>query len=283
MRKTVKRKIIEIDEEKCDGCGLCIPDCPEGALQIIDGKARLVSEIYCDGLGACIGSCPKGAIRVVEREAEPYDERKVMERLLKQGMDVVKAHLKHLKEHGEHKYLKEALDYLNEIGIENPLEEEEEEKIHPEPCACPGSQVRILERKKSDNQLLPELSSKLNQWPIQLTLVPVNAPYFENADLLIAADCTAFAYANFHTRFLKRKILLIACPKLDDAEFYREKLTEIFNVNNIKSVTVLHMQVPCCFSLRYIVEEALRNAGKNIKPEVKIISIEGEVIDGEES
>ena len=280
----VKRKVIEIDEEKCDGCGLCIPDCPEGALQIIDGKARLVSEIYCDGLGACIGSCPKGAIKVVEKEAEAYDERKVMERIVKQGINVVRAHLKHLQEHNEHEYLQEALDYLREIGMENPLETEGgDKKILSTPCACPGTQIRVLERDEPETQHRIELSSELRQWPIQLMLVPVNAPYFENADLLIAADCTAFAYANFHSRFLKGKTLMIGCPKLDNLQFYIEKLREIISSNTIKSITVLHMEVPCCFGLRHVVEQAVKDSNKDININYKIISVTGELLDGEKS
>ncbi len=282
MGKLVKRKIIEIDEEKCDGCGLCIPDCPEGALQIIDGKARLVSEIYCDGLGACIGSCPKGAIRIVEREAESYDEKKVMARLVKQGINVVKAHLKHLKEHNETEYLRQALEYLEKVGMKNPLEDEGLQEPQP-PCGCPGSQMRFIEKNAQEEtgaRVSPRLRSELRQWPIQLKLLPVNAPYFQDSDLLIAADCTAFAYANFHQDFLRGRILVIGCPKLDDLEFYKNKIREILANNRIKSITVLHMEVPCCYGLRYAVEQAVNDIGKDLKVNYRVISVEGEMVDG---
>ncbi len=271
----VKRKIIEIDEEKCNGCGLCIPDCPEGALQIIDGKARLVSDLFCDGLGACIGSCPRNAIKIIEREAEPYDERKVMERIVKQGKNVIKAHLEHLKEHGEEGYLKEAIDFLKERGIENPMKENAKEEL---PCGCPGSRV-VDFRDKEEHSSTPrkKQDSELRQWPVQLMLVPPNAPYFDNADLVIAADCVPFAYADFHQDFLKNKSLVIGCPKLDDIEFYKEKLTEILKSNNIRSITLVHMEVPCCFGLRHAVEEAIKASGKKVKTTHKVISIQGKV------
>jgi ferredoxin len=266
------RKIIKIDEKKCDGCGLCIPNCPEGALQIIDGKAKLVSDLFCDGLGACIGYCPKNAITIEEREAEQYDERKVIKRIAKQGKSVIKAHLEHLREHGENAYLKEALNYLEEKGIANPLKDEHLKDSHFH--ACPGLRAIKLERKKNTT-VKARIQSELAQWPIQLSLVPLHAPYFNNADLLVAADCVPFAYANFHQDFLKNKILLIACPKLDDIEFYKEKLIKIFESNNIKSISVLHMEVPCCYGLSNLVETALKSCGKDIPLSNKIITIDG--------
>lgn len=273
----VKRKIIEIDEEKCNGCGLCIPDCPEGALQIIDGKARLVSDLFCDGLGACIGGCPKGAIKIIEREAEPYDERKVMDRIVKQGQNVVRSHLEHLKEHGEEGYLREALDYLREKGKENPLETESgkhAQAFH----GCPGPGVMDFRHKgisKGGSAGKARQESELRQWPVQLTLVPPNAPYFDNADLLVSADCVPFAYANFHQDFLTGKSLIIGCPKLDDIEFYKEKLAEIFKSNNIRSITLVNMEVPCCFGLQRAIEEAIKESGKTIPLRQSIISIDG--------
>ncbi len=276
----VKRKIIEIDEEKCNGCGLCIPNCPEGALQIIDDKARLVSDLFCDGLGACIGTCPEGAIKIIEREAEPYDERKVMEKIVKQGKNVIKAHLEHLKEHGEEGYLREALDYLEESGVENPLGDESPEHQAALPCGCPGSRVIDMrdkeERPSHSSTHKSKSESELRQWPVQLMLLPPSAPYFDEADLLIAADCVPFAYADFHNDFLQGKTLIIGCPKLDDIEFYQEKLTQIFKLNSVKSITLLHMEVPCCFGLRHAVEEALKESGKEIKLTVKVISVQGE-------
>jgi len=272
-----KREIITIDEEKCNGCGNCIPGCPEGALQIIDNKARLVSDLFCDGLGACIGDCPEGAISVIEREAEPYDEIKVIKNIVKQGDNVIKAHLEHLKNHGETGFLKQATDYLEENGIENPLEtlEDDGDKL---PCGCPGSSVRDMRDDKEEAEEDPGTSQKseLKQWPVQIHLVPTNAPYFNGADLLIAADCVPFAYGDFHRDLLKGKILLIGCPKLDDAGFYKEKITDIFKNNDIKSVTVARMEVPCCFGLVNLVNTALTESGKNIPLKEIMIKISGE-------
>lgn len=272
-----KRKIIRIDEEKCDGCGLCIPNCPEGALQVIDGKARLLSDLFCDGLGACIGHCPQGAITIEEREAQGYDERKVMENIVKQGENVIKAHLAHLKEHGAHEYLKQALDYLKEKNIKVP--QEESVPASHKHSTCPSVQVIDL-RSKKDEETKKEYAisgaSQLNNWPVQIKLVPVNAPYLNSADLLIAADCVAFSYANFHDDLLKGKALLVGCPKLDDAEFYKEKLTGIFKNNQIKSVTCAHMEVPCCFGLVSIVQSAIAASGKEIPYQEVTIGIKGE-------
>ncbi len=284
-----KREIITIDEEKCNGCGSCVPGCPEGALQIIDDKARLISDLFCDGLGACMGDCPEDAISVIEREAEPYDEVRVMENIVKQGENTIKAHLEHLKNHGETGFLKQATDYLEENGFENPLEKEveadqaagaeaNEDKL---PCGCQGSKVMDLrdddraDADSGDNGV--KQKTELRQWPVQIHLVPVNAPYFDNADLLIAADCVPFAYANFHRDLLKGKILLVGCPKLDDAGFYKDKITEILKENNIKSVTIAHMEVPCCFGLVKLVNDALADAGKDIPLDDIMIKVNGEI------
>lgn len=273
MAKKGRRKIIKIDEEKCNGCGLCIPNCPEGAIQIIDNKARLISDLFCDGLGACIGHCPENAITIEEREAEPYDEKKVMENIVKQGKNTIRAHLEHLKEHNEKDFLKHALDYLKENNIENPLENN---NLSSSFSGCPGSRMISMRNKtiKTNNNIKQD--SELRQWPIQFHLVNPNAPYFNNADLLIAADCVPFAYPNFHSDFLKNKIILIGCPKLDDAEFYKEKLTEIIKSNNIKSITIVNMEVPCCFVLQSLTEEAIKNSGKTIPLRQTIITIQGE-------
>ncbi|MAG20465.1 4Fe-4S ferredoxin [archaeon] len=262
------RKIVEIDEEKCDGCGLCIPDCPEGALQMIDGKARVISDIYCDGLGACIGACPQDAIKVVEREAEAYDEKKVMERIVKQGKEVIKAHLEHLKEHNEEKYLKEAEEYLEENGIENPIGKIEEKEFQ----GCPGTAVQDFRDKESSE--IKKQESELKQWPVQLHLVGP-APYFEDSDLLIAADCVPFAYGNFHSDFLKGKSLVIACPKLDEVSDYSDRLGSIIKECNVKSVTVVTMEVPCCFGLQSIAEEAVKKSGKDIEVKTEIVTVQG--------
>ena len=277
-----KRKIIKIDEQKCNGCGLCIPNCPEGALQIIDGKARLISDLFCDGLGVCIGHCPEGAIVIEEREAEVYNERKVMENVIKQGKNVIKAHLEHLREHHQHQYLKEAMDFLKERNIEVPSSKEVLKHKHEHTDAlsggCPGS--KVIEFAKTHSTKKGEHSkgvSELRQWPVQIMLVPPSAPYLKDADLLIAADCVPFAYADFHQDLLEGKILLVGCPKLDDAEFYKEKIAQILKQNNIKSITCAHMEVPCCFGLMQIIKEALKSSGKEIPLEEVTIGIKGDV------
>ena len=219
----MKRQIIEIDEEKCDGCGLCIPECPEGAIQIIDGKARLISDLFCDGLGACLGHCPPGAITVVEREAEPYDEIKVMENIITHGENTIKAHLKHLRDHGEVYFLKTAVSFLEENEIAVP-------EFEPEAsgCAsggCPGSQNMAFVDQIQTPENTVDVPSALQHWPIQMHLVSPMAPHFVGADLVLAADCVAFSLGNFHQKYLPGKALAIACPKLDQQQqIYLEKL-----------------------------------------------------------
>jgi len=221
-----KRKIIKIDEEKCNGCGVCIPNCPKGALQVIDGKARLISDIFCDGLGACIGHCPQGAITTEEREAEEYDEKKTMENIVKAGKNTIIAHLKHLKDHGELGYYNEALEVLKEKGIEIDLDEEKKDvSAHP-PHACPGARMMdFSDEKKSNIDESGKRISQLRQWPVQLHLVPPNAPYFQGKDVLLVADCVAYSLAGFHKDYLKGRSIAIACPKLDsNQDVYEEKL-----------------------------------------------------------
>jgi Fe-S-cluster-containing hydrogenase component 2 len=237
----VTRKIVKIDEEKCNGCGLCIPNCVEGALQIVDGKAKLTSEKFCDGLGACLGHCPQDAITVIEREADAFDEK------------AVEAYL-----HGKH-----------------------EDKSKPKAvfAACPSSnpiQLKIPSARV-ESVSTPRAISQLTQWPVQLRLVPVNAPYFHNADLLVTADCVPFAYANFHHDFIKGKVVLVGCPKLDDIQYYEEKLTEILKSNSIKTVTVPYMEVPCCFGLVRAVEAAIAASGKHVPLKKIKIGIRGEI------
>ncbi|MGA2885626.1 MAG: 4Fe-4S binding protein [Halobacteriota archaeon] len=270
----MKRDIIRINEEKCTGCGSCVTECPEGALQVIDGKARLISDLFCDGLGACIGDCPEAAIEIETREGEPYDEHTVMGNIAKAGPNVIKAHLRHLKGHGQEDLLNEALDFLKENNIEIPDYEEE-----PMACGCPGSMT--LDLRKSDNQRHEQVmsTSELGNWPIQLQLLNPNAPYLKNADLLLAADCAPFAYANFHQRFLKSKVLIIFCPKLDRTiEEYVDKLSEIFTKQEIKSISIVHMEVPCCSGIDIIVQRALEKAQKNMIVKDYTISINGEII-----
>ena len=255
----MKRKIISIDEKKCTGCGQCIPDCPEGALRMIDGKARLVSDLFCDGLGACIGTCPEGAISVVEREAVPYDEKTVMENIAKQGASVIRAHLEHLAGHGQTAFYNQAIEYLIENDIPNPgpcgpgtqgcartsrqgasHSRQDRGRCLPSRTARPAS-LRGLSRLDGAEHPAGRLpwrprqpvggttASELRQWPVQLALLNPAAPYFDNADLLISADCVPFAYPGFHAEFLRGRILIIFCPKLDpDIDGYIEKLAEIF-------------------------------------------------------
>lgn len=276
----MKRQIIRIDDEKCNGCGLCIPNCPEGALQIIDGKARLLSDLFCDGLGACIGHCPEDAITIEEREAVEYSEWRVMENVAQQGENVVKAHLEHLQEHGQQEYMKEAIGYLVDKNLGVPEEFMGAVGVVKEaPVAgCPGCQVSDFRETEesiepADNAPVP---TELRQWPVQIMLVPTSAPYLQNADLLLAADCVPFAYAGFHQDFLRGKVLLVGCPKLDDAAYYKEKFTEIFKLNDIRSITVVQMEVPCCFGLMKIVKAALEAAGTEVPVENVVIGVKGE-------
>jgi ferredoxin len=270
----VKRDIIKINKEKCNGCGDCISGCPEGALQIIDGKARLISDLFCDGLGACIGTCPQGAIEIEQREAVPYDEINVMENIVKEGPNVIKAHLNHLNDHGQKQFLKQAIDLLIEKNIKIPNYESETVL-----GACPGSKEIKLGEKPVSNQKVPVYSAELRNWPVQLQLLNPNAPYLKNADILIAADCAPFAYANFHQRFLKNKILIIFCPKLDKTiELYVDKLAEIFKNQDIKSISIVHMEVPCCSGIEVVVKRALEKSRKYIIITDYTISINGEII-----
>ncbi len=267
----LKRSIIRIDHDKCDGCGECIPSCPEGALQIIDGKARLVGDLFCDGLGACVGHCPKGALSVEEREAEPYDERRTMENIIPQGPNTIRAHLDHLRRHGAQAELRTALEVLAERGIAPPPEP----RI---PCGCPASSPRSLERAEeaaAPSDGVPR-QSRLRNWPVQLTLVPPEAPYLRGADLLLAADCAPFAYADFHEEFLKGRVLLVGCPKLDDAHFYVEKLASILRMNRPRSLTCVHMEVPCCFGLVQIARRAIEDAGVPIEFHEVTLGVRGD-------
>ena len=246
----IMRKIIEIDDELCDGCGQCVPECAEGAIEIIDGKARLVSESYCDGLGACLGECPNGAISMVEREAEDFDE---------EAVDT---------------YLKEKEKTQKPIDL-------------PLACGCPSTQVQTFVPKDSGRKASAKGSdvrteSTLSHWPVQIRLVPPTAPFLKGADLLVAADCTLAAYPNFHQDFLEGKVLMIGCPKFDDVEDYILKFKDIFEVADIKSVTALVMEVPCCSGMPVILKRAIAAAGKEIPIEEIVISARGEVIGKEQ-
>jgi Pyruvate/2-oxoacid:ferredoxin oxidoreductase delta subunit len=257
MQTRVLRKIVRIDEEKCNGCGACVPACAEGAIQIIDGKARLVSDKYCDGLGACLGECPQGAIIIEEREAEEFNEEEA------------KHHL-HVKQHAEEKVPCSCPPAtVTQFGrTEEPL-----------PCGCSSATVTQFERPKTAGAARQEEmchQSMLRHWPVQLTLVPPGAPFLEGADLVLAADCVPFAYAGFHYDFLKEHALLVACPKLDDFQAHLNKLTEILRRSQVKSLTVVHMEVPCCSGLVQIARQALRLSGKDIPLREVTIGIKGD-------
>lgn len=232
------RKIIKIDEDLCNGCGLCAQACHEGAIGMVGGKAKLLRDDYCDGLGDCLPACPTGAISFEEREAKEYDEAAVKKSKLSKQQESL-------------------------------------------PCGCPGSQSKAIHR---DNECdtaylkISENKSRLAQWPVQIKLVPINAPYFDGANLLVAADCTAYAYGDFHNRFIRNKVTLIGCPKLDEGD-YSEKLTEIIRHNNIQSVTVVRMEVPCCGGIENAVKMALQNSGKMIPCQVVTISTDGKILD----
>ena len=290
----MKRKIITIDDEKCNGCGACIPDCAEGALQMIDGKARLISDLFCDGLGACIGSCPEGAISIEEREAEPYDETKVMAHIAKQGANTIRAHLAHMQDHGEDELLREGIAYLVENDIEVPSEFLDSkcacDEIGDAPAGhgpqgggCPGARLMDLGKAappRQEESAAPAgpMPSRLSQWPVQIMLIPPHAPFLNGADLLFAADCVPFAYPEFHEKLLKGRVCLIGCPKFDDAQHYLEKITEIFKLNDVKSVMIAYMEVPCCGGMVRIIEEALKASGKNIPLAKQMIGIKGNEI-----
>jgi NAD-dependent dihydropyrimidine dehydrogenase PreA subunit len=270
----MKRKLITINEALCNGCGDCIPGCPEGALQIIDGKARLVSDLLCDGLGACLGECPVSAITIEEREAEPYDEEKVMENLVRQGPNVVKAHLAHLKDHGEHAYLAQALTFLKEKEIPMSLEGQPSHENH---AGCPGSRSMSFVPPQQAGSPVASPSA-LTHWPVQMHLVSPMAPQYQGADVLLAADCVAFAMGDFHSKWLSGKRLAIACPKLDDGqEIYADKITALVDQAKINTLTVMIMEVPCCRGLLQTAQNALAKATRRIPLKLVVISLQGEV------
>jgi ferredoxin len=280
----MKRNIIRIDEEKCNGCGLCIPNCQEGALQVIDGKARLISDLFCDGLGACLGHCPEGAITVEEREAEPYDERKVMEKIIEQGPETVKAHLDHLADHGEKELLAIAKEVLAAKGMtsDNAKPQEGHHMHHGHGGGgCPGS-AEMRFKKTAAAEPSAKSPSELTQWPVQLHLISPESPAFKGQDVVLAADCAAYAYGGFHQRFLKGKALAIACPKLDEGQdVYLEKLTAMIDQAQINTLTVVIMEVPCCGGLLRLAQEASSRAKRKIPIKSVVISRQGEVISEE--
>ncbi|NOY10133.1 MAG: 4Fe-4S dicluster domain-containing protein [Spirochaetes bacterium] len=275
----MKRQIIQIDESKCNGCGLCIPNCPEGALRIIDGKVRLISDLFCDGLGACIGHCPEGAITIEEREAEAYDEKQVMKNIIPQGKNVIIAHLSHLMEHGEREYLQKALDTLKEENIMISSDDiNQEEHYH----GCPGTRSMNLSENNAENDREPDTApvrSELINWPVQMHLISPRAPYFKGSDVLLSADCAAFSLGDFHRKYLKGKSLIIACPKLDTGqEIYLEKLTALIDMAKINTLTVMTMEVPCCNGLLNLAQRAVAGAEGKIPLKWIVVSVRGGIL-----
>lgn len=274
----MRRKIITIDQEKCNGCGLCAADCPEGALQVIDGKARLVGDLLCDGLGACIGSCPENAITVEEREAEEYNEIEVMKNIVPQGPNVILAHLGHLKTHFQTAYLKQAISYLREQNVQIDFPSELTDR---EPAArqCPGSRTYSFPTTQLSADEESRTPSQLTHWPVQLHLISTLAPHYQNSDLLIAADCVAYALSDFHRDFLRGRTLAIACPKLDSRqEIYLEKLAAFIDQAAVKSIRVMIMQVPCCSGLLRLVVEAAGRAKNKVPVSCVIVGLRGEIL-----
>lgn len=292
----MKRTIIKIDEDLCNGCGLCVEGCHEGALQMIDGKARMISDLYCDGLGACIGDCPVGAITLEEREAEPYDEIKVMERISPKGEATILAHLNHLIDHNQTQFVNQGIQYIKDHQLDVDLgklkkspaiQEANPKKETPMQTpqvtgGCPGSQMMNFQRPEPAHGPTTESAtdqpSHLRQWPVQLHLVNPQAPYFQNADVLMAADCVAFAMGNFHSKYLKGKGLAIACPKLDNGkDIYVEKLTAMIDHAQINTLTVMIMEVPCCSGLLQMARMATEKATRKVPVKAMVVGLDGEI------
>ncbi len=287
----MKRTIIKIDEELCNGCGLCIEGCHEGALQLIDGKARMISDLFCDGLGACIGECPVGAITLEEREAEPYDEIKVMERISPKGEHTIIAHLNHLIDHNQMEYVKQGINYIKENNLKvdltklknNKKEEKMENHTHHHNHGgggCPGSKMIFHQKPETSTpaNVTSDLPSELRQWPVQLHLVNPQAPYFQKADILLAADCVAFSMGNFHNKYLKGKGLAIACPKLDTGkDVYVDKLTAMIDLANANTFTVMMMEVPCCSGILQMAKMAVEKANRKIPVKAIVVGLDGEI------
>jgi len=281
----MEREIVKIDEKLCDGCGQCVPECHEGALQIIDGKARLISDLMCDGLGACIGHCPQGAISIEKREAQPYDEIEVIGEMVKKGENTVIAHLSHLKEHGETGFLKQGVNYL----LQNAENIDFDVKgvigrVHNygHSGGCPGSAERTMVRDSNHNNLHSEIDSELTHWPVQMHLINPVAQHFRGSDMVLAADCVAFSMGNFHQKYLRGKTLAIACPKLDTSmDIYFEKIIRLIDEAGINTLAVMMMEVPCCSGLLSIVKQAVDKAYKKVPIKKIIVGIKGEVLQEE--
>jgi len=268
----MKRKIVEINSELCNGCELCVSACHEGAIQMIDGKAQLVSDMYCDGLGDCLPACPTDAIKIIERDADEYDQEAVDIRLEELGRPPMSTHTEE-KKHGHHHADGEP------CGCEGAMDK----MMKPPTGGCPGSKsmaIQLGEKPVATPKVVnktTEVEAKLTTWPVQLNLVNTGADYLKNADILIAADCTAFAYGNFHKDFIEGRVCLIGCPKLDDNQFYAQKLAEIFTKNNVNSITVVRMEVPCCTGIVQSVKTAMLNSGTIVPYNEVTIGLNGEI------
>lgn len=297
----MKREIVKIDDELCNGCGLCIPNCHEGALQVIDGKVRLISDLLCDGLGACLGHCPEGAISIEEREALPYDEIEVIKDMIPKGKNLIIAHLQHLKEHGEFEFLKQGVTYLeqhqnefdfdfNEVRykVHNNIKNDMNNLNHPHDhgnskCGCPGSKMIVYDNEpESENVNTAPVKSELRQWPVQMHLVNPMAPYFREADVVFAADCVAFAIGDFHQKYLKGKSLAIACPKLDsEMDIYVDKLVSMIEDAKINTLTLMIMEVPCCGGLVQMAKTALSKSSRKIPLKSIKVGLRGDILSEE--
>lgn len=269
------RKIIQIDEEQCDGCKMCIPACPEGAIQMVDGKAKLVKDFYCDGLGACLGHCPQDAITVIEREAEEYDEHSVMQNVMTKGDAVVRQHLQHLHEHGQDKYLKVAMSML-----ENGQTDKAGLELFRSNSSCPGSHSFSFEKPEIPIQTqMKAITSSLNHWPIQMHLISPMAPHYRGSEVVLAADCVAYSLADFHQTYLAGRTLAIACPKLDiNQQVYLEKIKMLIDQSQIKALHVLIMQVPCCSGLLQLAQTALEQSERKIPVKATVVGVQGQIL-----
>ena len=316
----MKRDIIQIDEDKCTGCGECIPNCHEGALQMIDGKARLISDLMCDGLGACIGHCPEGAIEIIQREAQPYNEIAVIQEMVKKGKNTVIAHLAHLKDHHEFGFLKQGVRWMqeNKADIDFNVDEvtsvvhngtQEKPEAAPSACGCgehddhqhkhqhahndihqimsgggcPGAAAKEIKKPESaPTANAGNAPSELRQWPVQMHLINPAASYFQNSDLLLAADCVAFSMGNFHDKALKGKSLAIACPKLDsNTEVYIDKLVGLIDDAKINTITVMKMTVPCCGGMVQMAKMAVQKASRKVPIKCITVDINGDIVSEE--
>lgn len=297
------REIVHIDEELCNGCGDCVPNCHEGALQIIDNKARLVSDLMCDGLGACLGHCPQGAITIEKREAEPYNETEVMKIMVGKGENTVVAHLSHLKDHREFDFLKEGVQYLKQHSHELSFDvttvlqrvhngengkPQHRAHEHVQPMqhehsggGCPGSKSMSFAPQGfalTEDEVVSG-KSELRQWPVQMHLINPRASHFQNSDLVLAADCIAFSLGNFHQKWLKGKTIAIACPKLDDGQdSYFQKLQSLIDDAQINTMTVMIMQVPCCGGLLQMAQKAVQNSLRKIPIKAVVVGVQGEIL-----